>query len=130
MFTFLHTNGFYFYSKIQLHMFQVYLCVKLSYVQTISSHYTLSLLHISKMTMNVTTTLQLMVEYSTCLLFLLLSTLILHLFFSIILLPPLAFICAHSFALHFPLLLSIVFQWHFLHSCCYELQNFKNAHNF
>ncbi len=36
----------------------------------------------------------------------------------------------HSFVLPFPLLFSIIFQWHFLHSCCYELQNFENAYNF
>jgi hypothetical protein len=28
------------------------------------------------------------------------------------------------------LLIPIVFQLHFLHSYCYELQNFENAHNF
>jgi hypothetical protein len=61
---------------------------------------------------------------------LLFSTPFLLLFFSIIPLPPLAFVCVHFFAIPFPLLFSIVFQWRSLHSCCCELHSLKNAHNF
>ncbi len=50
---FLHTNKFCFYAKIQLQMFQLYLCFQLSFVQIVSSHYMSSFLHISKMMMNV-----------------------------------------------------------------------------
>jgi hypothetical protein len=88
-----------------------------------------SLLHIPEMMMNVTTTLQLTAEYST-LLFLLFSTPLLLMLFSIIPFPPPTFVYAHSSKLPFPLLFTIVFQLHSLHSYCYELQNFKNAHNF
>jgi hypothetical protein len=52
------------------------------------------------------------------------------LFFSTIPLPPPTFIHAHSSMLPFPLLFTIVFQSHSLHSYCYELQNFENTHNF
>ncbi len=122
----LHTNVICFYAKIQLQMFQLYLCLQLSSTQTVSSHYTPSLLHIPKMMMNVMTTLQPIAKYSTFL-SLLFSTPLLLLFFSTILLPPLAFVCAHSSALPFPLLFIIVFQ---LHSYGYEFQNLKNVQNF
>jgi hypothetical protein len=64
------------------------------------------------------------------LLSLLFSTFLQLLFLSTIPLLPPAFVCAHSSTLPFPLLFPIVFQLHSLHSCCYEFQNFKNAHNF
>jgi hypothetical protein len=63
------------------------------------------------------------------------STLLLLMFFSTILLPPLAFVCAQSSMLPFPLLFIVVFQMHSLQSyyvlslCC-ELKNFENTHNF
>ncbi len=119
-------------------MFQLYLCFELLFTQIISFHYTPSLLHILKLMMNAIMTL-LMVEYSTCLFFLLFSTPFLllffstpflFLFFSTISLPPLTFICVHISTLPFPLLFFVVFQWHCLHSCCCELQNLKNTHNF
>jgi hypothetical protein len=66
-----------------------------------------------------------MVKYSTCLLFMFFSIVLLLLFFSTILLLPPTFVCGHSSALPLPLLFSIVFQLHSLHSCCYELQNLK-----
>ncbi len=74
-----------------------------------------SLLHILKMMMNVVATLQPIAEYST-LFSLLSSTPLLLMFFSIIPLPLPTFICAHSFALPFPLLFTIVFQLHYSHS--------------
>ncbi len=120
-------------------MFQLYLCFELLFMQIISFHYTPTLLHILKLMMNAIMTLHLMVEYSTCLIFLLFSTPLLLLFFSTpflllffstISLPPLTFICAHISTLPFPLLFFVVFQWHCLHSCCCELQNLKNTHNF
>jgi hypothetical protein len=95
-----------------------------------SSHYMFLLLHIPKMMMNATMTLQPTIEHSTHLHALLVSTPLLLLFFLAIMLPPLAFVCSHSFALPFPLLLSVVSQLHSLHSCCYELKDFKNTHNF
>jgi len=55
------------------------------------------LLHILKIMMNVMVTLQPRVEYSTRLQILLLSTLLLFLFFSTISFPPPAFVCVHSF---------------------------------
>jgi len=58
--------------------------------------------------MNVAMTLQPTIEYSTNLQILLFSIPLLLLFFSTIPLPPLAFVYAHSFALHFPQLFSIV----------------------
>jgi len=73
------------------------------------------------MMMDATATSQPMTEY---------LTLLLSLLFSTILLPPPTFICAHSFALPFPLLFVVVFQLHSLHSYYYEFQNFENAHNF
>jgi hypothetical protein len=90
----------------------------------------LFLLHIPKMMMNVVATSKPMVECSTCLFFLFFSITLLVLLFSTISLPPRAFVCVHSFILFFPLLLSIVSQLQYLHSCYYELQNFENAHNF
>jgi hypothetical protein len=66
--------------------------------------------------------LQPIVEYLTFLLSLLFSTPFLLLFFSTILLPPTAFICAHSFTLPFPLLFVVVFQLHSLHSYYCEFQ--------
>jgi hypothetical protein len=78
---------------------------------------------------NVVVTLKPMVEYSTFLHTLLFAIPILFLFFSTILLPPIS-VYAHSFALSFPLLFSIVYQLHSLHSYFCEFQNFKNAHNF
>jgi len=102
-------------------MFQLNLHLELSFVQTIYFHYTPSLLHIPKMMMNAVTTLQPMVEYSTSLLFMLFSIVLLLLFFSTIPFPPLVFIYVHFSILLFPLLFSIVFQWHFLYSCYFEL---------
>jgi hypothetical protein len=84
-------------------------------------------MHIPKTMMNVAVTLQPMAEYSTHLLSLLFSPPLLVLFFSTTLLPLLVFVYAHSFVLPFPLVFSIAFQWHYLHSCYYELQNFKNV---
>ncbi len=110
-------------------MFQLYLCLELLSPQTVSSHYMPSLLHIPEMMMNVTTTLQPTAKYST-LIFLLFSTPLLLMFFSTIPLPPPTFVCAHSSKLPFPLLFTIVFQLHSLHSYYCELQNFKNVHNF
>jgi hypothetical protein len=121
MLAFLHTNFFYFCAKTQLQMFQFYIYHELSFAQIASSHYTFFLLYIVKMMMNVMVTSQPMAEYSTRYLFLLFSNVLLLLF----LLPPPTFICAHSSALPFPFLFSIVFQLHSLHSCCYELQNLK-----
>jgi len=89
-----------------------------------------SLLHILKMMMNAVTTSHPMVEYSTHLFSLFLATPLLLLFFSTILLPLPAFVYAHSSTLPFPLLFYVVFQWCSLLSCCYELQNFENMHNF
>jgi len=83
----------------------------ISFAQTISSHYTPSRLHILKMMMNATTTLQPTVEYSTFL-FLLFSIHILLLFFSTISLPLLTFVYVHSSVFPFPLLLFVMFQWH------------------
>jgi len=77
------------------------------FVQTISSPYTSSLLHIPTMMMNAVATLKPMVEYSTHLFFLLFSTPFLLLFFSTILLPPLAFVYVHSSMLPFPF---VIFQ--------------------
>jgi len=111
-------------------MFQLYLCLQLSSTHIISSHYMPSLLHIPKMMMNVMATLQPVAKYSTLIFFLLFSTPLLLLFFSTIPLPPPTFICVHSSTLPFPLLFAIVFQLHFPHSYCGELQNFKNVHNF
>ncbi len=105
-----------------------YICLELSFMQIVSSHYTPSFLHILKM-MNAATILQPIAEYST-LLFLLFSTPLLLLLFSTILLLPHAFICAHSSMFFFPLLFNVVFQLHSLHSYYCEFQNFKNAHNF
>jgi hypothetical protein len=48
-------------------MFQLYLCLELLFVQTISSHYMPSLMHILKMMMNAVMTLHPIAEYSTCL---------------------------------------------------------------
>jgi hypothetical protein len=79
------------------------------------------LLHIQKMMINATITLQPTIEYSTCLHVLFFSTLLILLFFSTISLPPVVFIYIHSYALPFPLLVSMVFQSHSLHSCCCEL---------
>ncbi len=110
-------------------MFQLYLCLELLFTQTISFHYTLSLLHILKMMMNATSTLQPMAKYSTFLSLLFLTPLLL-LFFSKIPLPLATFFYAHSSMLPFPLLFDVVFQLHFFHSYYYELQNFENAHNF
>ncbi len=105
-------------------------CFELSSLQTTSFHYTPSLVHIPKMVMNATMTLQATIEYSTHLLYLLFLTPLLLLFFTTIPLPPLAFVYAHSFVLPFPLLFSTIFQWKFVHSCYYEFQNFENTHNF
>ncbi len=91
---------------------------------------TFFLLHIPKMMMNAMMTLQPTTKYSTNLHDLLFSIPLLLLFFSTNSLPPPTFICAHSFTFPFPLLLSIIFQLYSLHSCCYEVHNFKNAHNF
>jgi hypothetical protein len=82
------------------------------------------------MMMNATTTLQPMVEYSACLHVLFFSTPLLLMLFSKVLLPPPTYVCAHSSVLPFPSLFFVVFQSHFLHSCCYELHNFENTHNF
>ncbi len=110
-------------------MFQLYLCLQLPFVQIVSSHYTLSFLHIPKMMMNAMTTLEPMVKYST-LFFMFFSTPLLLLFFSIISFPFFSFVCVHSFALPFPLLFIIVVKLHCLDPYCYEFQNFENAHNF
>jgi hypothetical protein len=64
-----------------------------------------------------------MAEYSTFL-SLLFSTHLLLLFLSIPL-PPLAFVCAHSSTLPFPLLFAIVFQLHSLHSYCCEFPKLR-----
>jgi len=79
------------------------------------------------MMMNAETTLQPTAKYSTHLLFLFFSTPLLFLLFSMIPLPITAFVCAHSFALPFPLLLFEVFQWHFMHSYCFELHKFETC---
>ncbi len=124
-----YANVICFYTKTQLQMFQLYLFLELSFMQIVFSHYTPSLLHISKMMMNTTTTLQPTTKYSTLLLYLFFSTPFILIFFSTILFPP-SFVCAHSFALPFPLLFSIVFELHSLHSYCCEFQNFEHVHNF
>ncbi len=116
----LHANVICFCAKIQLQMFQLYLCLELLFTQIVSSHYMPSLLHIPNM-MNATTTLQLIAEYSTFFFSLLFSTPLLLLFISTIMLPPLAFVYAHSSDLPFPLLFVVVFQLHFLHSYYCEL---------
>jgi hypothetical protein len=110
-------------------MFKLYLYFELLSSQTVFSHYTPSLLHIPKMMMNVVVTLQPTAEYST-LFSMFFSTPLRLLFFSTIPLPPLAFVCAHSYVFPFPLLFTIGFQLHSLHSYYCEFQNFKNAHNF
>ncbi len=120
LYVLLHANIFCLCAKTQLQMFQLYLCLELLSTQTIASHYTPSILHISKMMMNATTTAHPTAEYSTCLLSLFFSIVLLLLFFSTIPFPPLIFIYVHFFALPFPLLFAIVFQWHSLHSCCCE----------
>ncbi len=51
------------------------------------------------------------------------------LFLTISVLPP-TFICAHPFEFPFPSLFIVIFQLHFLHSYCCELQNFENTQNF
>ncbi len=71
-----------------------------------------------------------MPKYSTLFFFLLFSTPLLLMFLSTILLPPPGFVFVHSSMFPFPLLFTIVFQLHSLHSYCYEFQNFENAHNF
>ncbi len=121
-----------FMQKLNYRCSTFILCLELLSVQIVSFHYMFSLLHIPKMMMmmNATMTFQPTTKYSTCLLSLLFSTPLLLLFFSTIPLPPLAFVCVHSSTLPFPLLFFVVFQWHFLHSCYCELQNFKNVHNF
>ncbi len=53
----LHTNVVCLCAKTQLHMFQLYLCLDLSSMQTIYFPYTPSLLHIPKMMMNAMATL-------------------------------------------------------------------------
>jgi len=58
----LHANVFYFCAKTQLQMFQFDLYHELSFVQIVSSHYTLFFLHILKM-MNATMTIQPTTEY-------------------------------------------------------------------
>ncbi len=130
MYALLHVNVVCFYTKTQLQMFQLYLCLELFYAQTVSFHYMPSLLHIPKMMMYATMTLQPTIEYSTLLLSLFFSTPLLLLFFSTILLPLPSFVCVHSTTLPFPLLFVVGFQLHSLHSYCCEFQNFKNAHNF
>jgi hypothetical protein len=62
--------------------------------------------------------------------FLLFSIPLLFLFFWTILFPFATFVYAHSSTLPFPLLFFVVFQWHSLHPCYYEFQNFNNAHDF
>ncbi len=89
-------------------MFQSNLYHELSFAQIISSHYMPSLMHIPKMMMNVVTTLQPMVEYSTHLHVLFFSTPLMLMFFSIIPLPLLAYVCIHSYVLPFPLLFFVV----------------------
>ncbi len=93
-------------------MFQVYLCLELSSTQTVYSHYIPSFLHISKMMMNVMTTLQPTAKYSTFL-SLLFSTPLLLLFFSTILLLLLP--------------LFVFTPLHFLFPC-YSLQFFNCTH--
>jgi hypothetical protein len=89
--------------------------IELSFVQIVFSHYTPSFLHIPKMMMNVAASLQPTSEYST-LFSLFFSTFFRLSFFSTIPLPPLAFVCAHSFVFPFPLLFIVVFQLHYLRS--------------
>jgi hypothetical protein len=86
-----------------------------------------SLLHIPKMMMNATTTLQPTVEYSTRLHNLFFLTPLLLMFFSTISLPPPPSVYAHSSTILFLFLFFIVFQ---SHSCFCDFQNFENAHNF
>ncbi len=97
-------------------MFQFYIHCELSFVQIVSSHCTLFLLHILEMMMNVTMTLQQTTKYSTFHVLLFVTPLFL-IFSSTILLPPLVFIYVHSFMFPFPLLFSIVSQSHSLHLC-------------
>ncbi len=79
---------------------------------------------------NAATTLLPTVKCSTLLYSLLFSTYLPLLFFSTHMFPIPIFICVHFFMLPSPLLLSAIFQSHFLHSCFYELQNFEKTHNF
>jgi hypothetical protein len=44
--------------------------------------------------------------------------------------PPISTYAHFFFAFPSPLILFIIFQLCFLHSCLYELQNFENTHNF
>ncbi len=81
-----------------------------------------SLLHIPKM-MNAVVTLQLMAKYSTFLFSLFFSTPLLLLFFSIVQLPFLAFICAHSSVLPFLAFICV-------HSCTFPFPTFICAHFF
>jgi hypothetical protein len=118
-----------FYTKTQLQMFQLHLFLELSFTQIVFSHYTPSLLHISKMMMNTTTTLQPIAKYST-LLSLFFSTPFILMFFSTILLHPPTFICAHSFVLPFSFTIFYSFSIALFTLICCELQNFEHVHNF
>ncbi len=117
-----HSNFLYVYTKTTLQMFHLGIHHKLSSPQIASSHCMFCLLCTLKMMVNVATTSQPTIAYSTLQHILLLSTPLLLLLFSINMLPLLIFIYAHSSALHFPLLLSTIFQLHSLHSCFYELE--------
>ncbi len=108
-------------------MFLIWIYLELSYVQIAYCHCTHCLLHTLDMLGNATMTLVPIVE---CLAFqhiLFFSTLLMLLFFSIVLLPLHVFVYVHNFVFPFPLLLSIISQLCFPHSCFCELQNLKNT---
>jgi hypothetical protein len=79
-------------------------------MQTVSSHYMLSLLHILKMLMNATATLQPTVEYLTLFFSMFFSIPLLLLFFSTIPLPPLAFVYVHFSTFPFSLAIRCSFS--------------------
>ncbi len=96
-------------------MFQICIYFELLYAQIASPHCTFCLLHPMKMMVNVVLTLLPMVECFTFQHSLLFSTLLLFIYFSTIPLPLLISVCAHSFALPFPLLLFAIFQLRYLY---------------
>jgi len=117
----LNSNLFYTFAKTPLQVFLIYIYLELLNAQIAFLHGIVFLPHTLNMIMNTTVTSLPMAKCLALQQSLFVSSLLLFLFFSTFLLPPLVSICAHFSMLHYPLLLSIIFQLCSSHSCFHEL---------